>query len=148
MNLHESRYARLRSYRRDGTAVDTPIWFAQDRTHVFFRTKIGPKTKRLQHNPAVELLACDYRGQVCPGAMTRAGQARILTGAEAERANRLLHRRYGWQYNIVPLVKVPGVTNVHSGLSWGEKLRRARSRTVWPDSAIVRVDLRPGDPAP
>jgi hypothetical protein len=30
---------------------------------------------------------------------------------------------------------------VHRGLSLREKLRRARNRNVWPDSAIVRVDL-------
>jgi hypothetical protein len=57
------------------------------------------------------------------------------------RANRALHRRYGWRWNIVPLVKVPGVTNVHRGLCFGEKLRRSRDREVWSDSVIVRVEL-------
>ncbi len=52
-------------------------------------------------------------GPVRPGATTVAGRATVLSGAEAERANRVLHRRYGWQWNIVPLIKVPGVTNVH-----------------------------------
>lgn len=69
------------------------------------------------------------------------GRATILSGAEAERANRLLRKRYGWQWNIVPLIKVPGVTNVHQDLCVREKLRRARVRHVWPDSVIVRVDL-------
>ncbi len=68
-----------------------------------------------------------------------AGRATILSGADAERANRLLHRRYGWQWNIVPLLKIPGVTNVHRDLCLREKLRRARDRGVWPDSVIVRV---------
>jgi hypothetical protein len=52
-----------------------------------------------------------------------------------------LHRRYGWQWNIVPLINVPGVTNVHRDLSLRQKLRRARDRTVWPDSAIIRIDF-------
>jgi hypothetical protein len=52
-----------------------------------------------------------------------------------------LHRRYGWQWNIVPLIKVPGVTNVHQDLGLREKLRRARDRGVWADSVIVRVEL-------
>jgi uncharacterized protein len=95
-HLNEARYARLRSFRGDGTPVDTPVWFAID------------------------------------------GQ---LSGAEAEQANRALHRRYGWRWNIVPLVKVPGVTNVHRDLCFGEKLRRARDREVWSDSVIVRVEL-------
>lgn len=65
----------------------------------------------------------------------------MLSGADAQQANRLLHRRYGWQWNIVPLLKIPGVTNVHRNLGLREKLRRARNPEVWPDSAIVRIDL-------
>lgn len=138
--MHTARYALLRSFRRDGTPVDTPIWFALDGNALLFRTKVGPKTKRLAMRPDVELTACDYRGRLRPGATTVSGRATILSGADAEEANRLLHRRYGWQWNIVPLIKVPGVTNVHRDLSVREKLRRARDRSVWPDSAIVRVD--------
>lgn len=102
--LHTDRYALLRSFRRDGTPVDTPIWFAVDDDGVLFRTKVGPKTRRLAAHAGVELAACDYRGRVRPGATTLAGRATILSGADAERANRLLHRRYGWQWNIVPLL--------------------------------------------
>lgn len=142
-DLFRARYAMLRSFRRDGTAVDTPIWFAHLDGAVVFRTKVGPKTKRLQAHPGVELTACDHRGRVTGGAETVTGVAVVLAGSEAERANEILHRRYGWQYNIVPLIKIPGVVNVHRDLSFGEKLRRARDRGLWPDSAIVRVDLIP-----
>jgi PPOX class probable F420-dependent enzyme len=139
--LSAVRYARLRSFRRDGAPVDTPIWFELDGTAVVFRTKVGPKTKRLAARPDVELTACDYRGRIRPAATTMAGRATILSGNDAERANRLLHQRYGWQWNVVPLVKVPGVTNVHRDLCLRQKLRRARDRGVWDDSVIVRVEL-------
>ncbi len=139
--LSRARYALLRSFRRDGVPVDTPIWFGLDGDALLFRTKVGPKTRRLAKCREVELAACDYRGRVRPGATTVAGRATILSGADAERANRALHQRYGWQWNIMPLIKVPGVTNVHQDLSVREKLRRARDCRVWPDSVIVRVDL-------
>ena len=139
--LSSTRYALLRTYRRDGTPVDTPIWLDVRANSVFFRTKVGPKTKRLAARPDVELTACDHRGHVRSGATTFAGRATILSGGEAADANRLLHKRYGWQWNIVPMIKIPGVTNVHQGLSLREKLRRARDRNVWPDSAIVRINL-------
>ena len=61
---------------------------------MLFRTKVGPKTRRLASHRDVELLACDYRGRVRPAAATVTGRATVL--AEAERANRVLHRRYGW----------------------------------------------------
>ncbi|WP_139830624.1 PPOX class F420-dependent oxidoreductase [Mycobacterium paraense] len=141
--LGRARYALLRSFRRDGTPVDTPIWFGLDGDGdaLLFRTKVGPKTRRLAARRDVELAACDYRGRVRAGAPTVAGRATILSGAEAERANRMLHRRYGWQWNVVPLIKIPGVTNVHQDLCVRQKLRRARDRRVWPDSVIVRVEL-------
>jgi uncharacterized protein len=139
--LSETRYALLRTFRRDGTAVDTPIWFDVQRDSVIFRTKVGPKTKRLAARPDVELTACDYRGHVLGDAMTFAGRATILSDVEAMEANRALHRRYGWQWNIVPLIKIPGVKNVHRGLPLREKVRRGRDRNVWPDSAIVRIEF-------
>jgi PPOX class probable F420-dependent enzyme len=138
--LGSARYAQLRSFRRDGTPVDTPIWFAFDGDALLFRTKIGPKTRRMSARPDVELVACDYRGRIQPGAATLAGCAEILSGADAQRGNSLLHDRYGWQWNIVPLLKIPGITNVHRDLPLAEKLRRARDRGVWADSAIVRVE--------
>jgi PPOX class probable F420-dependent enzyme len=139
--LHDARYALLRSYRRNGTPVDTPVWFALDGDTVLFRTKIGPKTRRLALRPDVELAACDSRGGRRPGAPALPGRAMILSGAESEAANRTLHARYGWQWNIVPLIKIPGVTNVHRDLSIPAKLRRTRTRTLWPDSVIVRVEI-------
>lgn len=141
IELQDARYALLRSFRRDGAPIDTPIWFALDGNALLFRTKVGPKTKRLATRPDVELTICDYRGRVQPGAVQAAGRAMMLAGDDAERANRLLHQRYGWQWNIVPLLKIPGVTNVHRDLPLSEKLRRARDRKLWADSAIVRVQL-------
>ncbi|CQD14487.1 pyridoxamine 5-phosphate oxidase [Mycolicibacterium conceptionense] len=147
--LTHSQYALLRSYRRDGTAVDTPIWFALDGPTALFRTKIGPKTRRLATRPEVELVVCDYKGRITGGTWL-SGRASILDGEAAEQANRALHRRYGWQWNIVPLLKIPGVTNVHRDLPLREKLRRARTRELWPDSAIVKIDLAatPDSPGP
>ncbi|UMB67513.1 PPOX class F420-dependent oxidoreductase [Mycobacterium paraterrae] len=143
-DLDTARYARLRSFRRDGTPVDTPIWFAINDHQLVFRTKVGPKTRRLTTRGDVELTPCDYRGRVRPGTATVAGRATILSGAEAEEANQALHRRYGWQWNVVPLIKVPGVTNVHRDLCLGERVRRSRDRGVWSDSVIVRVELADG----
>jgi PPOX class probable F420-dependent enzyme len=103
--LASSRYAQLRTRRRDGSAVDTPMWFRLDGDTLIFRTKIGPKTRRLTADPRVELWPCDYRGRYADGPATVGGMASILDGEAAESANRELHRRYGWQYNLVPLLK-------------------------------------------
>lgn len=142
-DLAQSRYALLRSFRRDGTTVDTPIWFRLDGTTLLFRTKIGPKTRRLAASPLVEVRPCDYRGRITGDPAAVSGRSTILSGEEAEAANRALRKRYGWQWNVVPMIRIPGVVNVHRELSVREKLRRTRSKTLWPDSAIVRVELDP-----
>jgi len=140
-SLRASRYAQLRTYRRDGRPVDTPIWFHLDDTTLVFRTKIGPKTKRIVNDPRVELRVCDYKGRVPDAAPTLTGQAVVPSGEDAERANRQLHARYGWQYNLVPLLHLPGVKNADASLPLREKWQRLRNRNLWPESAIVRVDL-------
>ena len=139
--LRASRYALLRSYRRDGRPVDTPIWFHLDGHALVFRTKIGPKTARISNDPRVEVAACDYKGRVSAATPVMTGQAVVLSGDDAERGNRQLRRRYGWQYNLVPLLPLPGVTNVDAGLPLREKWRRWRNPNLWPESAIVRVEL-------
>lgn len=137
--LTRTRYALLRSYKKNGEPVDTPIWFAVEDNSIVFRTKRGPKTARLRAHPRVELTACDYRGRKLSGANVFTGTATVLDDAAAADANRVLHRRYGWQWNVVPLIRIPGVTQVHAGLPLREKWRRARNRNVWDDSAIVRI---------
>ena len=39
------------------------------------------------------------------------------------------------------MLNIPGVTDVHRHLPLREKFRRISSRTLWPDSTIVRVDF-------
>jgi PPOX class probable F420-dependent enzyme len=78
--LSAARYVLLRSFRRDGTPVATPIWFGLDSESLLFRTKVGPKTKRLVACPDVELAACNYKGRVRDYAATFAGRATILVG--------------------------------------------------------------------
>ena len=106
-----------------------------------FRTKVGPKTRRITADSRVETWPCDFRGRYPANPLTVTGHASILSGEAAEAANRALHERYGWQYNLVPLIKVPGVHSADSGLPLREKVRRARTRTVWPGSALVEVTL-------
>lgn len=147
-DLAAARYALLRTRAAGGHPVDTPIWFVLDGATLRFRTKRGPKTRRIEHDPAVELRACDHRGTPTDDRPWHHGEARVLDlddpaeVARAEEANRALHRRYGWQWNVVPLLPIPGVVNVHRALPWREKLRRARHRALWPDSTIVEVELR------
>jgi len=147
-DLANARYVVLRTFRRDGTPVDTPVWFHLDGDTMVLRTKRGPKTRRVRADPRVQVWVCDHRGRRVDAGPGWVGRAELLTGADAQAAEMLLHRRYGWQWNVVPLLRIPGVTNVHRDLPLREKIRRAGSRTLWPDSEIIRIQLTARDHDP
>jgi PPOX class probable F420-dependent enzyme len=91
--LAQGRYLNLESYRRDGRPLRTPLWFAADGATLVAYTRADTgKIKRLRRNPACRIAACDMRGT--PTGPWLAAQARLLDGAEADAAMRLLDRKY------------------------------------------------------
>src|SRR3954468_4072520 len=94
--MHGRRYALLVTFRRDGTPVPTPVWFAllDERRLVIHTEERTGKVRRLRRDPRARVFPCGPRGQpLGPGVD---GTARILTDpAECERAEAALHRHYG-----------------------------------------------------
>ena len=96
------KYLNLVTYRRSGAAVPTPVWFVEEGGVLYVRTpaKSG-KVKRLRDNPRVRVVPSDGRGN--PKGEWIEGRARIAGGTEAEKANRLVHRKYGWRKRLIEL---------------------------------------------
>ena len=66
VELRDAKYINLRSFKKDGQPVDTPVWFAQaapDRL-VVFTDGTSYKVKRIRRNPSVEIARCDMRGKL------------------------------------------------------------------------------------
>ena len=64
--LRDAKYINLRSFKKDGQHVDTPVWFAgvaPDRL-VVFTDGTSYKVKRIRRNPNVEIARCDVRGKL------------------------------------------------------------------------------------
>jgi len=82
----------LVTYRRDGTPVPTPVWFALDGERTLYVwTEVGAiKVKRLRRDPRALLARCDVRG--VPLDAPIAARGRVLEDPEerarAERAIR------------------------------------------------------------
>ena len=93
------KYLSLQTVRKNGTPVDTPVWFAQDgeRFYVYSLANAG-KVKRIRNNPRVKVIPCDIRGNT-NGEWVEAN-ARIVDKAEAERAHKLLNQKYGLMKRI------------------------------------------------
>jgi PPOX class probable F420-dependent enzyme len=91
------------TYRRDGRPVGTPVSLAVDGDHAYLRSfeKAG-KTRRIHHNPRVEVAPSTARGR--PTGPAIQATARRLEGAEARYAARLLAAKHPLLHGVlVPL---------------------------------------------
>ena len=89
------KYCLVITYRRDGTAVPTPVWFGVDGARLYFRTgAAAAKVKRIRADGRAAVAPCTARGEPL-GPAAEYG-ARILDGEpDRERAERAISRHYG-----------------------------------------------------
>ena len=92
--LAAARYLLLTTFRKDGTPVPTPIWFARDGEDLVVWTPTSSgKVKRIRRDGAVTAAACDVRGKQRGEAYP--AHARLLDADETERVRSLIIKRYG-----------------------------------------------------
>jgi hypothetical protein len=83
----------LTTYKRDETAVSTPVSIAFDGDRAFFRSYDKAwKTRRLQHNSRVQIAPSTFRGK--PTGPAVQARATLLQGQQAQTAARALARRH------------------------------------------------------
>ncbi len=98
----DRKYLNLVTFRRSGAAVSTPLWFVEEGGVLYVRTPArSGKVKRLRNNPRVRVVPSDGRGG--PKGAWIDGRARIVDDVQAERINRLVHRKYGWRKKLIEL---------------------------------------------
>lgn len=87
------KYVSLKTFRRNGEGVSTPVWFGEDagKLYVMTLSAMG-KTKRIRNNPKVTVAPCTMRGRVT-GAEFPA-TARILPSADHAHARKTINRKY------------------------------------------------------
>jgi PPOX class probable F420-dependent enzyme len=97
------KYINLETYRKNGQAVQTPVWFAIEDSMIYVRTDNNSgKIKRARNNPHVRITPSNARGQ--PKGEWIDGEMRIASTTESERANQLLSQKYGLQGKIIRMV--------------------------------------------
>lgn len=119
--LESARYLELTTFRRDGRAVRTPLWFAADGdTILAYTDATSGKTKRIRNSSRVLVAPCDVRGR--PTGPAVEGVATLTDAAGTRRVLDAIRRRYGWQARLV------------QWFSW--------SRTKDPGEARVGIEIR------
>jgi PPOX class probable F420-dependent enzyme len=87
-------YINLQTFKKDGTPVATPVWFAEDGGELYVYTLANSgKMKRLRHNRRVRIAVSDARGKL-KGEWVEA-EARLLDEAESTKGHRLITEKYG-----------------------------------------------------
>jgi len=89
--LSRAKYISLETYKRNGQAVRTPVWFVKENDLIYFHSPAKSwKVKRLQRNPVIRLAPCTRSGKI-EGDWLK-GKATQIDGEEdAERIVKLVN---------------------------------------------------------
>ena len=98
--LDEESYVSLRTFRRTGVGVDTPVWAAPAGGHLYvFSAGEAGKVKRIRNNDAIQMAPCNATGKLHGDWVD--GTAALVTSAdEIATALDALRRKYGWQMRL------------------------------------------------
>ncbi|GAC1424503.1 MAG: PPOX class F420-dependent oxidoreductase [Ktedonobacteraceae bacterium] len=100
-SLYTHQYALLKTFRKNGDAVPTPIWFASDKGKLYITTSgTAGKVKRIKNNGRATLTPCDQRGRIIGDGKEVEGMAHVLAEAEYAHANSVLLRKYKLMYRM------------------------------------------------
>lgn len=98
--LNNARYAALKSFRKSGEEVVTPVWFASDANELYvFTEKNSGKVKRIRNNGSIELAPCSMRGTL-KGGWTTATAAIDESRDTLDHVVELLGKKYGLEYRL------------------------------------------------
>lgn len=95
--LEQARYMSFATFRKNGQAVATPVWFAPEGDWIYLLSSgDAGKVKRLRNSPQAQLAPCTVTGKRL--GPWQDSEAFLLDDPQAIRtAWQALRRRYGWQ---------------------------------------------------
>ena len=103
-SLEKERYISLETYRRNGTGVKTPVWFAiMDHSLVVVTNGNSYKVKRLRRNSAIQVAACNASGKKLLGPLHEGTGELVADPAVEKSALSLLKKKYRLQWRVFAL---------------------------------------------
>ena len=99
---NSANYLSLSTQKRDGSWVDTPVWFASAEDGVIYCFSEGKagKVKRIRNFSAVRINPCSVTGKL--HGQWQGAQATLIASDEDEnKAYKALLKTYGWQLRIL-----------------------------------------------
>ena len=95
LNKGAAKYVALETFKKNGQAVNTPVWIVRDGNRLLAITNRDSwKVKRMRNNSRVRLAESDARGT--PEGEFAEGHARIIDEQDSVQAlNQLIIKKYG-----------------------------------------------------
>lgn len=98
----DTKYLNLETYRKNGQAVRTPVWFVIDNGIIYVITpSTTGKVKRLNHNKNVRIVPSNIKGK--PTGDWVDATAYFANESEASQAIKLRKRKYGLLAKLIGL---------------------------------------------
>jgi PPOX class probable F420-dependent enzyme len=93
--VSRAKYVLLTTFKRDGSAVATPVWaVAEDGGLLVWTPRGSGKVKRIRNSGRVTVAPCTMRGR--PTGVTVDATAMLLDAGGTLRAQDAIGRKYGW----------------------------------------------------
>lgn len=98
--LQRAKYLSFATFRKNGNAVETPVWFAEeDDCFYLFSAQDAGKIKRLRNSGRSRIAACTVTGRLTGEWVDT--EAEILSDAkDTTQALDALRQKYGWQMRL------------------------------------------------
>jgi uncharacterized protein len=105
--LGDEKFVSLTTFKKDGSAVASPMWIGRDGDDLFFWTPVDSwKAKRAKNNPQVTLVPCSRGGKVREDATPVDAVAEVITEpATVQRLAGVIRRKYGFEFVIVTFIE-------------------------------------------
>ena len=99
---NQEEYISLATQKRDGSFVNTPVWFAQEgerNSYFIFSNKKAGKIKRIRNFSEVKVAVCNYKGDL-RGNWFPAKAELIDQPEKVNFAFSVIRSKYGWKIKI------------------------------------------------
>ncbi len=119
--IERAQYVSLSTFRRNGDAVATPVWFATDNGKIYLYSALhAGKMKRVRANGKASVSACDMKGRVPAGATVATGTAVELAADRGTYVHGLLNKKYGWKKHTMEFfMAIPEKLRLRKGTADG-----------------------------
>lgn len=111
MALADEKYVAFTTFKRDGTAVTSPVWLVAlsgDR-YGFWTSSTSGKVKRLRNGGKVAVQPCNSRGKVTEGSSPTDGTAELVTsGAAFDEIGTKIAAKYGFMVKVTRFLSKVG----------------------------------------